>query len=137
MTDKIASLTPPACEVICDQGTELPHSGVYNEFIEHGTYLCRRCGWALFRAEAQFTTRCGWASFDAAIPDRVCSRPDWDEQRIEICCARCDAHLGHVFTGEYLTPKNRRYCVNSLSLDFVSNSTVEDTGEAIVAGCCF
>ncbi len=137
MIDKQKSLMPTITAIVCDQGTERPHSGEYNEFVEDGTYLCRRCGWALFRAVDQFSTRCGWPSFDAAIPDRVLSRPDWDEQRIEICCARCDAHLGHVFTGEYLTPKNRRYCVNSVALDFVANTQVDDTQEAIVAGGCF
>ena len=135
--DKIASLTPEARSILCDKATEKPHTGVYNEVVTQGTYLCRRCGIALFQAHSQFSASCGWPSFDDAIQTAVKQQPDSDGHRTEIVCRRCDGHLGHVFTGEHYTQKNRRYCVNSLSIDFVEDSTVQDTEEAIVAGGCF
>lgn len=135
--DKIASLTPEIVKITRSKGTEPPHSGQYCHFSEEGTYLCRQCGVALFRTHQQFDSHCGWPSFDDELPGKVLRQPDADGRRTEILCARCLAHLGHVFTGEYLTDKNLRHCVNSLSLEFVPNSTVEDTEEAIFAGGCF
>jgi peptide methionine sulfoxide reductase msrA/msrB len=105
--------------------------------VKNGTYLCRRCGLALFRAKNQFHSGCGWPSFDDDIVPAVKQLPDQDGQRIEILCARCNGHLGHVFTGEYFTHKNRRHCVNSSSLDFVADGQILDSEEAIVAGGCF
>ena len=135
--DKTASLTPSSRRVICDSATERPHSGGYNTPTTQGTYLCRRCGVALFRADSQFASSCGWPSFDDEIIHAVKQLRDPDGQRIEIRCHRCDSHLGHIFTGEYITEKNRRYCVNSVAIDFVENSLVIDTEEAILAGGCF
>ena len=135
--DKTLSLTPMAYAVICQMATEAPHSGAYNDPVQQGSYLCRRCGLALFRAHSQFSAGCGWPSFDEDIAQAVKQRPDTDGYRIEILCARCEGHLGHVFTGEYFTEKNHRYCVNSLALDFVADSTVMDTEETILAGGCF
>lgn len=133
--DKINSLRPEERHIICDRGTEYPHTGVYNEIKVAGSYLCKRCGLALFRADSQFSSGCGWPSFDAEIPNTIHHLPD--KNRIEIRCNRCDSHLGHIFTGEGFTAKNRRYCVNSTSLEFVENEVVLDTEEAIVAGGCF
>lgn len=135
--DKTASLTPVAKRIICDKATEYPHTGVYNQRVMQGTYLCRRCGLALFRGSSQFNSGCGWPSFDSHILNAVTQTPDPDGMRMEILCARCDAHLGHVFIGEYLTQNNVRHCVNSAAIDFVEDSTVLDTEEAIVAGGCF
>lgn len=135
--DKTASLTPLAKRVICDKATEYPHTGAYNSIKMEGTYLCRRCGLALFRGSSQFSSGCGWPSFDDNIVHAVKQIPDADGRRTEILCLRCDAHLGHVFTGEYFTQKNLRHCVNSASIDFVADSTVLDTEEAIMAGGCF
>ena len=135
--DKTASLTPAARHIICDKGTEAPHSGNYNDVAVMGSYLCRRCGLALFRAHSQFSASCGWPSFDEDIAQAVKQSPDRDGQRLEILCTRCDAHLGHVFTGEYLTEKNCRHCVNAASIDFVNDNAVIDTEEALVAGGCF
>ncbi|WP_031566914.1 bifunctional methionine sulfoxide reductase B/A protein [Legionella wadsworthii] len=132
--DKTASLTPLAKRVICDKATEYPHTGVYNSIKQEGTYLCRRCGFALFRGSSQFSSGCGWPSFDDNIVHAVKQIPDSDGRRTEILCLRCSAHLGHVFTGEYFTQKNLRHCVNSASIDFVADSTVLDTEEAIMAG---
>lgn len=135
--DKTAGLTPLARSVICDKSTEAPYSGSYNLVINQGSYLCRRCGLALFRGHSQFASGCGWPSFDDEILDAIKQVPDSDGYRMEIVCGRCDGHLGHIFTGEQLTTKNCRYCVNSLSLDFVVDDDVVDTEEAIVAGGCF
>ncbi len=135
--DKTASLTPDARHIICDKSTEAPHTGVYNDVVTMGSYLCRRCGLALFRAHSQFSAGCGWPSFDGEVIKAVKRLPDPDGRRTEILCCRCDGHLGHVFIGEYLTEKNCRYCVNSLAIDYVNDSTVLDTGEALVAGGCF
>ena len=135
--DKTASLTPLAYDVIVHAATERPYSGAYQTIVQSGSYLCRRCGLCLFRADNQFTSSCGWPSFDGALPSAIEERPDEDGQRTEIRCQRCCAHLGHVFTGEQLTFKNKRYCVNAVSLDFVMNNTVIDSCEVIVAGGCF
>lgn len=135
--DKTASLTPEAYEIICHHATELSYSGQYHEPVVLGSYLCRRCGLALFRANSQFSSGCGWPSFDLAIPTTIRQLPDPDGERTEIRCQRCDAHLGHLFIGEGYTRQNQRYCVNSLALDFVAHSEVKDSEEAIVAGGCF
>lgn len=99
--------------------------------------MCRRCGLALFRGSSQFDSGCGWPSFDECVSSMVRELLDADGQRMEVRCHRCDAHLGHVFDGESLTPKNRRYCINSASIDFVDEHTVLDSEEAILAGGCF
>lgn len=135
--DKTASLTPLAKRIICEKATEYPHTGSYNGLVTHGTYLCRRCGLALFPGSSQFSSGCGWPSFDDNVADAVKQVPDRDGQRMELLCARCDAHLGHVFSGEYFTSKNVRHCVNSASIDFVADDKVLDTEEAILAGGCF
>lgn len=132
---KTASLQDSILSVVKDKGTEAPFSGAYNHFSEPGSYLCRQCGLALFRTATQFHSSCGWPSFDEEIHDVIAYRADGD--RTEIICARCHAHLGHVFEGEGFTAKNKRHCVNSLSLEFVSSIEVKDTEEAILAGGCF
>ncbi len=134
---KTASLSDAALAVIRDNATETPFSGEYEDFGETGTYLCRQCGLALYRSHTKFYSGCGWPSFDESIKDTVKRVTDADGMRIEIVCARCRAHLGHVFTGEGFTGKNTRYCVNSLSLDFVPDLETKDTEEAIFAAGCF
>ncbi len=135
--NKDASLRPSQKKILKEKGTEAPYTGVYNETVAAGTYLCRGCGLGLFRATSQFTSGCGWPSFDDGISGNILQRPDADGRRTEILCARCHGHLGHVFRGEGFTQKNTRHCVNSLAIDFVENQTVEDSEEAIVAAGCF
>jgi len=134
---KTASLTDIVLSVVKNKGTEKPFSGEYDDFGESGTYLCRQCGLPLFRSQTKFHSGCGWPSFDEEIKNAVILETDADGMRTEILCSRCHAHLGHVFTGESFTAKNTRHCVNSLSLDFVSDLTVKDTEEAIFAAGCF
>ena len=116
---KLNKLTPEEEKVIVHKGTEAPFTGEYDEFFKEGTYACRRCGNPLYGSSAKFHSGCGWPSFDEEFPDAVKHIPDADGIRTEITCANCGAHLGHVFKGEELTPKNTRHCVNSLSIKFV------------------
>lgn len=134
---KAASLLDEWLAVIQNKGTERPFTGEYHEFHGEGTYLCRQCGLALFHSSHKFHSGCGWPSFDDALPNALKRQPDRDGMRVEILCARCDAHLGHVFEGEKLTQKNLRHCVNSVSLDYVHDLDVVDTEEAIFAAGCF
>jgi peptide methionine sulfoxide reductase msrA/msrB len=112
-------LTREEERVIVNKGTEMPFTGKYYAFWEKGTYVCKRCGAALYRSESKFEAGCGWPSFDDEIPDAVKKTTDADGVRTEITCANCGAHLGHVFTGEGFTEKNVRHCVNSISMDFI------------------
>jgi peptide methionine sulfoxide reductase msrA/msrB len=112
-------LTDEEKAVIEYKGTEAPFTGKYFAFWEKGTYVCKRCGAPLYRSEKKFEAHCGWPSFDQEIPGAVIRKPDPDGERTEISCAKCGAHLGHVFVGEGFTATNTRHCVNSISMDFV------------------
>lgn len=116
---KLHPLTPEEERVIVHKGTETPFTGEYDDFWAEGTYICRRCHTPLYVSNAKFHSGCGWPSFDQEIPGAVKRLPDADGHRIEIQCAACRAHLGHVFEGEHFTAKNTRHCVNSLSLKFI------------------
>ncbi len=134
---KDKSLPLAVLHIVQDKGTEHPFSGEYDQTDAPGTYLCMRCGLALFRAQSKFHSGCGWPSFDEEIPGAVLRQADADGRRTEILCNRCHAHLGHVFQGEGFTAKNTRHCVNSLSLDYVSDLNVKESEEAIFAAGCF
>jgi peptide methionine sulfoxide reductase msrA/msrB len=131
-------LTKEESYIIDNKGTEYPNTGKYNKYKEKGTYLCKKCGAALYSSSGKFDSDCGWPSFDEEIKGAVNRFPDPDGMRTEIECANCGAHLGHVFTGERLTSKNVRHCVNSVSLDFVPAQVEQGRyGTAIFAGGCF
>ena len=115
-------LTQEEETVIVHKGTEMPFTGKYFAFWEKGTYVCKRCGASLYRSESKFEANCGWPSFDDELPGAVKRLPDPDGVRTEIQCARCGAHLGHVFAGEGFTEKNTRHCVNSISMGFVPDA---------------
>ncbi len=115
-------------------GTERAFTGRFVNHKAKGTYTCVRCGAPLFPSTAKFKSGSGWPSFDDAIPGAVKEVRDADGHRTEIQCARCKAHLGHVFRGERMTSKNTRHCVNSVSLEF---SKVPALREAYFAGGCF
>ena len=116
---KYNELTQAERHVIENKGTERPFTGEYDDFYEAGTYVCRRCNAELYRSDDKFNAHCGWPAFDDEIPGAVRRLPDRDGHRIEIECANCGGHLGHVFLGERLTAKNTRHCVNSLSMRFI------------------
>jgi len=113
------NLTKEEENVIVHKATEAPFSGEYDDFYKEGIYVCKRCSNPLFDSAAKFKSGCGCPSFDDEIKGSVTRIPDADGIRTEIVCAKCGAHLGHVFTGENLTEKDTRHCVNSLSIKFI------------------
>ena len=115
----LKKLSEQEARVILHKGTEAPFSGEFFENNRAGKYLCKQCSAELFSSTDQFDSGCGWPSFDDEFPDSVKKVTDKDGRRTEILCKKCDGHLGHIFSGEGFTTKDARYCVNSISLDFI------------------
>ena len=107
--------------IMREKGTEYPHTGEYNLHFRKGTYICKACKEPLFVSEYKFESNCGWPSFSDSIDGKIRYEPDHSHSmnRIEILCENCGGHLGHIFP-DGPTPSQRRYCVNSASLNFKS-----------------
>ena len=114
-------LTPEQYEVLREKGTERPFTGEYWKHFEKGMYVCAACQNPLFTSDAKFDSDCGWPSFDQAIKGSVKYTNDnsLGMERIEVTCAKCDGHLGHVFDDGPVKTTGKRFCTNSVSIKFI------------------
>ena len=115
------ALSPEEYRVLRESGTEAPFAGKYVDNHEDGTYRCKACGTVLFSSEAKFDSRSGWPSFtDPAVAENVGTREDESHgmRRTEVFCRNCGSHLGHVFDDGPKEAGGKRYCINSIALDF-------------------
>jgi peptide methionine sulfoxide reductase msrA/msrB len=130
------NLTKEEKYILKDKGTEPPFSGEYNDFYDAGVFVCRACKAPLYESNTKFNSGCGWPSFDDEIKGAIVRYEDLSlgRKRTEICCAKCDGHLGHVFHGEKITKKNTRHCVNSLSIQFKPYKNLQ---KVTLGGGCF
>lgn len=118
------ALDPESYHVLREKGTETPFTGKFYNHAEAGTYVCKGCGSALFTSASKYDSGCGWPSFFDAIDNgMINTAADYSHGMIrqEITCANCGGHLGHVFD-DGPAPTGIRYCVNSLSLDFIKET---------------
>jgi len=120
-------LTPDQYFVIRERGTERPFTGKFENHWEPGVYNCAACGNELFLSNTKFDAGCGWPSFYEALDKtKVTEKMDYSHgmTRVEIMCAKCGGHLGHVFNDGPADKTGLRYCVNSLSLEFKKNDSI-------------
>lgn len=113
-------LTPDEYSILREKGTEMAFTGEYYKHKDDGKYVCAACDYELFSSNTKYDSGTGWPSFYAALDkDRILEKKDntLGMARMEILCARCESHLGHLFT-DGPRPSGLRYCVNSISLDF-------------------
>ena len=133
-------LTPEQYYILRESGTERPNGEVYKEFKKQGsgTYYCAGCDAELFSSKTKFDARCGWPSFyDPSKAKNVKTLKDFSAGmvRIEVRCAVCDGHLGHVFEGEgFNTPTDQRYCINGIALKFVPDEPAGEGKEEAKTG---
>tara|TARA_Y100000996_G_scaffold218065_1_gene171369 strand:+ start:1406 stop:1822 length:417 start_codon:yes stop_codon:yes gene_type:complete len=118
------TLSPEEYYVMREKGTERPFTGKYNLHFEDGVYVCKCCKEELFSSNSKYESGCGWPSFDASIPKSIKYEKDTSHGmiRTEILCSKCGSHQGHVFD-DGLTKSGKRYCVNSISIDFIPNNS--------------
>ena len=133
--DYSSHLSPDEKHILRDKGTEAPFTGEYNDFFEAGVFVCKACEFPLYESNTKFNSGCGWPSFDDELEGAIVRYKDLSGGRVrtEICCGKCDGHLGHIFGGEQITAKNTRHCVNSLSIKFIPHNHLETA--TFGAGC--
>lgn len=134
-------LSDQEAHILLEKGTEPPFTGEYYRHFQNGIYVCRQCEAPLYRSYDKFDSGCGWPAFDDEFPNAIRRQLDRDGRRTEVLCQQCDGHLGHVFSGEYLTEKNTRHCINSLSMQFVPIDKLDEFADhfesAYFAAGCF
>ncbi|TRW23063.1 peptide-methionine (R)-S-oxide reductase MsrB [Flavobacterium zepuense] len=114
-------LTEEQYAVLREKATERPFTGEYYKNFKKGVYVCAACGNPLFNSDAKFDSECGWPSFDQAIKGSVIYKEDNSVgmQRVEVMCANCGGHLGHVFDDGPQKTTGKRFCTNSVSIKFI------------------
>jgi len=126
-----AELTADEYHILREKGTERAFTGAYWDNHDEGTYVCKGCGAKLYTSDLKYDSGCGWPSFyDAADSSSVTFHEDltYGMNRVEVRCARCGSHLGHIFD-DGPAPTGLRYCINSASLKFVPEQGEEDKGQ--------
>ncbi|KAF7308217.1 Peptide-methionine (R)-S-oxide reductase [Mycena chlorophos] len=132
-----AVLSREQFRVLREKGTERANTGAYDKLFDEGVYSCAGCGAPLYESKTKFNSGCGWPAYYEGLPNAINRHVDksWGMERIEITCAACGGHLGHVFKGEkYDTPTDERHCVNSISLTFRDKDGVEKPQDAVDDG---